>query len=467
MATLIKNGKMNIDELAIIKNNLTLSEEQSSYITELQNYTLSQIQALTDTEIESLEDESDIYLRYVLSTMTGLQYLSLKNISNLTDIDWVNKVTGLKGLDLYGVSATDLSLLETKGLELKDMRINNPNIELSDIQATISRCTGGSFGGTVATSVEEGTGFEAMSYGCIIYGDELLNKLSTCTELTAWYYWCHGAYSSSDYTLDLTNCTNLKNLDVCRGIDGIIKLPASLEYTRLEDVGFYKVDFSQAASLKTLIMSACNYNAEGLDELATDLAYYDSIESITIGIYEKGDWNYIDWIDKFKTCSNLKELDISRYRHTWEGSYGDMSKLTMPSCLVTLNLGYMGITKLPDLSLCKNLENLYIDRNSIEDLDFATSLPALKNLIANDNKIISIAGIRNCKQLESINLENNFIYDNSYTTENEKTRAYNNCSILAELYESNLRQLFLKGNYIDDFAPIINLGWEEENKSGF
>ena len=479
LVSLIKGGQMSIEELAVVKENLTLTDEEMNYITTLQGYTLTDIQALDDTTIASMENESDIYLRYVLSTLTGLQYLSLENLSNLTQVDFMNKVVYINGLDLYGTNVEDLSVMENKALNMVDLRINNSNIDLTKIQSTISRLVGGSFFTASSSLGSTYEGFKQIGGGLIPESEELLSQLGDCNKITHLHLQTHSKtnYSTSEgYILDLTGCTNLTTMEMHRVVSGTVILPSNLVYAKIHDNGFFEIDFSNANSLETLLIGGHSGTAEGMDNLAKNLADFDKIKEITIKFYW-GDYRYediftyTDWLKKFENCNSLESLTVGTH---WDRSpyndlmiYGDLSEIILPNSLKNLDLHYLNITKMPDVSKCNQLEKLNVSMNSIENLDFAQNLLSLKELIANDNKINSIAGIRNCKQLENINLENNFIYDNSYTTENENTRAYNNCSILAELYQSKLRKLFLKGNYIDDFSPIENLGWEEENKSGF
>ncbi|MBO5397810.1 MAG: hypothetical protein J6A36_02615 [Clostridia bacterium] len=466
IGNMIKGKYMTVAELATIKSNLTLSTAEKSIIDTYQAYTDAQIEAMSETQINAIESEdNDLYLRYVLSTMTGLQYVSLKNLSNLSSIDFVNKVTGLIGLDLYGTGATDLSILETNALSLGELRINNQDIDLTKIQKTISNLKNSKnfFGPGYAGS----EGFETVGAGFLCYGDELLSKLKDCKDITRLYMWSHGgSMCSKGYTLDLSGCESLKEFTMCRYINGTVLLSPETTTATLEDVNYFNVDFSCASSLKELKMNACVYNHDDLDNLANNLSFYDSINSIQIRFYSSNaDGTYKDWLKKFENCTNLEIFNVFPYEGSnFTAQYGDLSDIVMPSSLKALNIQHMGITKMPDLSKCKSLYKLAINKNpSITDLDFCKGLSNLEMIYADDCKISSIIGIKNLTKLKSISLQNNYLYNNSYYVEDGKTKGINNCSIFAELYSKELRSLWIEGNYIDDTTAIDELDWTSWN----
>ena len=139
LGSLIKQGDLSTTELDIITKNLSLSDAEKNIVNLWKNYSDTQIKNMTDNDIISKENENDIYIRYVLSTMTGLEQLSIAKIKNITSIDFVNKVTKLIMLDLRNTEVTDLSILEKNALNLDGLAITNSNIKMQDIQGTISR----------------------------------------------------------------------------------------------------------------------------------------------------------------------------------------------------------------------------------------------------------------------------------------------------------------------------------------
>ena len=139
LGSLMKQGDLSTTELDIITKNLSLSDAEKNIVNLWKNYSDTQIKNMTDNDIISKENENDIYIRYVLSTMTGLEQLSIAEIKNITSIDFINKVTKLMLLDLRNTEITDLSILETNALDLEGLAITNSNIKMQDIQGTISR----------------------------------------------------------------------------------------------------------------------------------------------------------------------------------------------------------------------------------------------------------------------------------------------------------------------------------------
>ncbi len=139
LGSLIKQGDLSTDELDIITKNLSLTDAEKNIVNLWKNYSDTQIKNMTDNEVISKENENDIYIRYVLSTMTGLEQLSIAGNKNITAIDFINKVTKLMLLDLRNTEITNLSILETNALNLDGLAITNSNIKMQDIQGTISR----------------------------------------------------------------------------------------------------------------------------------------------------------------------------------------------------------------------------------------------------------------------------------------------------------------------------------------
>ena len=89
---------------------------------------------MSDTEIQNMENANDIYIRYILSTLTGLKKLSIGEITNIKSLDFLNTVTGLYELDIRSTGISDISILEQKAVSIGTLAIDNPNLDLSMIQ---------------------------------------------------------------------------------------------------------------------------------------------------------------------------------------------------------------------------------------------------------------------------------------------------------------------------------------------
>ena len=82
--------------------------------------------------------------------------------------------------------------------------------------------------------------------------------------------------------------------------------------------------------------------------------------------------------------------------------------------LKKLNLSYNWMTFTYDLRLFKNLEELYINDNKIDDISFCEFLPQLKILNCENNEITYITSLKKCQNLKILKLSQNKIqYMNS------------------------------------------------------
>ena len=75
----------------------------------------------------------------MLKKLKGMQYLSLRNLSNLSTLDFIgnNYISSIVELDLYGTSITDLKNLNSNSSSLYSLILNNQDIKLSEINTAI------------------------------------------------------------------------------------------------------------------------------------------------------------------------------------------------------------------------------------------------------------------------------------------------------------------------------------------
>ena len=129
-----------------------------------------------------MENETDSYLRYILSTMRNMEYLSLKNIENLKKIDFVKFMPNLIELDISGTGVEDLSILEnltTDGnlQKFASLGISNEQTDLTKIQTTINSMY--KRNGTYWTQI----GDVVDKPGLKLYSDSLIEKLNKCQNI--------------------------------------------------------------------------------------------------------------------------------------------------------------------------------------------------------------------------------------------------------------------------------------------
>ncbi|MBQ8973009.1 MAG: leucine-rich repeat domain-containing protein [Clostridia bacterium] len=103
----------------------------------------------------------------------------------------------------------------------------------------------------------------------------------------------------------------------------------------------------------------------------------------------------------------------------------------------TLVLKNQGLTDISSLSMCPNLEELYIDGNAIEDISSLLMMKQLRVLRAEDNAITDISALASLERLEEVNLKNNRVSD-----------------ISALRGSQNLKSLTLDGNPITDISAL-------------
>ena len=137
------------------------------------------IKALSLTDCSNLSDNNT---REVLSTLTGLKDLVLKNVKKLSSIDFVTALPNLLMLDLRGTAVTDLNVLETLAkqnkLSLGTLIIDNENINLTQIQTAINK---------ISTNYKQG-GFELlgksdMTRGFVMVNQKLVESIVGCANI--------------------------------------------------------------------------------------------------------------------------------------------------------------------------------------------------------------------------------------------------------------------------------------------
>ncbi len=181
-----------------------------------------------NTDFETLEDEekiklkerlgedetgNDAYLRYVLSTLTNIEYLSLEGITNLKKIDFVKNMKNLVQLDIVDTGVEDLTILEdltNSGnlLRFATLNISNNKVDLSKIQSTINNMYDrkGSYWNTKFGS--------ERSHGLIIRGISLLNKLNQCDEIENLWLSDFSFIGDVSGSYDFSGMTSLKKISV-------------------------------------------------------------------------------------------------------------------------------------------------------------------------------------------------------------------------------------------------------------
>ena len=462
---------INGTEIMDLKN-LALTDSSEKFISLKGNTNVKSLRLDGNTNL------SNSKIQEVLSTCTNVQYLSLVGLTQITSIDFVENMSNLKVLNIWNCSnLNDISILEKLRTEnkqnLKTLKLNNSKIDLTKIQSTISNLNPSNLGSYDLESKWGGYNGFVASYS-------VWKNLENCNNITA----IRGSYVNNridfgNNYVDLTNCANLKEIGLSY-ITVKLKIPDSVTSIDL-GVDSIKSDliFTSTSNLETAIIrnaerkwtndyfsNWCNRLSvcQKLSRIEFMDSWYDN--GSTSAITELKDLNLL------KSCSSLRTLKICNMRNiTNIEGIGELSQLT--------DLSIYNCSNLNDISDFEciyengelkngilNLNTLDLHNNSIENIEALNGYINLTNLNLNQNRISNIYPLRNLSKLTSLNLSNNCIYDTDYYKDESGTdRIFNSTEVLALLYNSGLRNIYLENNYIEDFSNISNLKWDD--KTGF
>ncbi|WP_066497269.1 leucine-rich repeat domain-containing protein [Abyssisolibacter fermentans] len=117
------------------------------------------------------------------------------------------------------------------------------------------------------------------------------------------------------------------------------------------------------------------------------------------------------------------------------------------------------INNIDGIQYMLNLEELYLNDNSISDISYLSGLTNLQDLAMYNNKISDISALRDLENLELLNLENNKIKDISCLKDLCKldTLVLNNNNIDRLPRLSGISLLELGSNNIKDISSIVNM----------
>ena len=480
----------------------------------------------------SAEDYNEL-INEVLSTCTNMNYLEISYQTTLNDIKFVKNMPNLYELNLIGDTAlTNLSALEEMAtnntLSLDTLMLSNVDIELTSIQKTISKLGRDLWNENFAiTQMVDGVRHSSYWYGeaitntdsifgLILANNDLAVKLADCTQITN-LVWAPGwrGYVGYKYTgdLNLSNCTNLKNLYYYNHSHNLI-LPENLETLYYGFTAVTTVDFSRCKKLKNVRLFCQNVENSYEEMFSTLPENFNSLEFLwlqdqNIVQNEKIYCDNLDWFSHFATCTNFKKLVIQQ-NNTWETyQWRSLEGLRYATSLEHLEMNFTinnkeSSTYLPDLSgltklkffqlkygnmnienlkTCTALNELVINNTNITNVDFLSNIYGLQNVDLSNNQIGNIDGLKgktaintlklgynNLTDISALNGLNNISYleinnnklgNFAYDSEGKN---YYTLTVFTDLNQrGRLRNLFLQGNLFDDYSIITNnnLPWDE------
>ncbi len=486
-------------------------------------------------EDNNSELDSETYnsvINEVLSTCTNMNYLEISKQPKLNSIDFVKNMKKLKELYLDGDSSlTDLSIIENMAnegtLELYLLVLSNSNIDLTKIQKTISIVSencfaiGNHYNGNILELDLCGFWYSSRVLsesdsilGVIISDNTLLQKLSTCAEITSLYIrpgWRGIFIKSIPEKLNLSNCSNLKKF-FYSGYAPELVLPENLEEFRYGTSNFISCDLGLCKKLK-IIRFICVTGNDYLNEILSTLPEdYNALEYLELLDQDSGGGKYfsnLDFLKQFENCVNFKKISIMQNggwsRYKWDnldglkygknledieilfgtndgGCLANFPDLSELSKLKHLQIRY-GNMNLDNIKTCKNLTDLTINKTYIKNVDFLKDINGLINVDLSDNLIADIEGLKGKTKIQSLKLGNNGVVDISPLKDlisvthlelnNNKLsdfandisgNSYYTQTVLTDLNQNNnLKSLYLWGNLYDDYSIIKNekLKWDK------
>ena len=420
---------------------------------------------ITHLNLEGCTKLNNTQFNTILSSMKQLKYLTLKDNTTLTSIDFIynNAVTGLIELDLRNTGVkgeNSLINLNENAKELKTLRVSDGS-SLKNIIKVIEQ---------LQSSVENGYWYRGTSLGGLVFDNitalkEIENLLNLeKINISQW----NQKIGDVNTIIDLRN-TNLKEIKI-NGIIGNFYLPKTVISCQIGEGGIPIIakesnslnSLSVSIPPKNLILVKDFYNslsnAVNLNYLAVRRSENLKIKKISDFVYDTllsvktldlsgGEINYpqniIDSLDGIEKVSNLKNLYLSTTS---------------------------GILNIDAIKNCNNLEKIYISNANVQSISSLISLNNLKVLNLNNNNINNLKSLENLTNLTELNLENNAISDTAtYTDTDGSVKTVNNINILTNLNKNKngrLEKLYLSGNdNIVDWAPLSSLTWTA--KSGW
>ncbi len=422
---------------------------------------------ITHLNLEKCTRLNNTQFNTILKSMKQLKYLTLKDNTTLTSIDFVSfdGVTQLIELDLRNTGVkgeNSLVNLNEYAKDLKTLRVSDGS-GLEKIVETINRLgfggtynywygnISGSMSGLVTNSID--------TLKCI----ENLNSLNILN-IGQW----EDIIGDANAIIDLRN-TSLKSVAI-RGICANIYMPNSVESIIMGDGGIpiiaensdklnrmYVIYPVKNMSLKTAFFKSLK-NAKNLTVLSlsrlinleiTSLSDYineelPSVQELSLEGYSKG-----------SPQSLLKDLKGIEF-------FKNLESLTVYNTSKILNIN--------EIKNCTALRNVSLSYCNIQSLSGLESLNNLTKLTLNNNNISNLKPLENLTNLTELNLENNAISDTAtYTDTDGSVKTVNNINILANLNKNRsgkLERLYLSGNNnIVNWSPLSSLTWSA--KSGW
>lgn len=435
-----------------VNMNLTDSSEEITYLLALSDEEKAKVKTLS---LKGNSELSNDKLVELLSEFPNLIALDVGGCTNLTSLSFLNN---MKSLQQFYFSNTGITGTEVAALEnctnIKGIECNNPNIDLTVMQKTLSRID------STQSKYYTVTGHIGMG----IKNSTLMKQIENCTEITNF----RNINATMPSSLDLSKCTKLTTVKFNSSNQNII-LPTSVK--TIHDYSTIDIDFAGETNLTHYETHGAPTSIESKLEMIVN-AINDvngSINKVVLKINSNN--KYVD-VFKYLSKISISEITIDHYYDgqtygienfsTYIGECNSLTNINIKNCF---SIG--SISGLENLS---NLQYLRIERADISDLTPISNLNSLKELRLSGNQISNVSPLKDLRNLQALDLSNNCLDNNSdYLNDNGETIRESTLSIIANLHTSNngqLNLLYLAGNTgITNFDTVSKLKWND--KSGF
>ena len=423
---------------------------------------------ITHLNLEGCTKLTNVQINTILKSMKQLKYLTLKDNTSLTSIDFISKdgVTGLCELDLRNTNIKGENSLVNLNENAKSLR---------------------------TLRVSDGTGFAKIV--------DTLNRLNTDLYYCYWYGHIYGdmcglVCTNVETLKCLEDLTGLKNLSIAQWTSRIGKLSTILDLRKTSLTNATIRGIVGNVYLPNTVTEA--FIGEGgvaiIAENSVKLNRFTLMDPMGVMDLQK------ESFDSLKNAANLSNLMLTRlkYMHIttlseWiKNDLPSVEKLTLAtsdnttnseSILQDLNgiekftgvktLSVKGNDKILNIAAIKNcttLTNVDITNCNVSSISGIENLSNLAKLTLNNNNISNLKPLENLTNLTELNLENNAISDTAtYTDTDGSVKTVNNINILANLNKNKngkLEKLYLYGNNnIVNWSPLSSLTWSA--KSGW
>ena len=352
-------------------------------------------------------------------------------------------------LMVAGIVGNEVSKLDMYTTNLKSFRCNNPEIDITKMQKTISntRC----YAEKYSFQTYLGAGFQE---------DSLIEQLANCTEIT--YIATNGQKVQKNLTVDLSNCKKLKSA-YFQGSGTTFILPTSFTELSIWWPSFENLIYRETTHINNVNISQVSTGLTNVKKLLESLATTGSVvNSLTLN-FRTTDSAITEDLLKYLSQIQIKSLKFNTngskvmypfVTESWNRYLKNISSLT---------INYGNIDNLDFLSENANLTSLSITNSGLNNINGIENLINLTTIDFSNNNISSLYSLRNINKLESLNLNNNLIYDTSVNTQGE---SFKNLEILRNLnLDGALKKLYISGNDAILDWSLVNedCKWEEYN----